>query len=363
MALSRSLVERDLLQALADEASGARTSSAVVPAHADASLVASLWQKAIRRGHDDWAITAALELQRRDPEYVWRRIRVIALEEVSVANLPLVAQVLAIAGKRVLRAKLGERLLLSHLTRELTHSRKCRTPCDMASWLDPMGEGPEERRLPGRVDDFASGDLTLIRQSATAWRDAVPLSMRVDGQWKSSGKGSGARRDAYLKWVDASPLLQFVVERGGSTYALNALCVPAAQLKALHCAPRLAAMPPPCSDDLVRGIPAYAYCMYSAPGREALRLFLRRSGWAADERIPMQREALNVFGNLVFYVEGGYCADMLEVAHGSAIERASEQVLLARLGIRPLDVPALMNSARAALPLLNATRRLVAQGH
>lgn len=362
MSLGRSLLERDLLQALADEASGARTSSTVFPAHVETSLVASLWQKAIRRGHDDWAIAAALELQRRDPEYVWRRIRVIALEEVSVANLTLVAQVLAIAGKRVLRAKLGERLLLSHFTRELTQSRKCRTPCDMASWLDPMGEGHEESRLPGRVRDFASGDLGGIRQSATAWRDAVPLSMRVEGRWKSSGKGSRARRDAYLKWVGASPLLAFVVERGGSTYALNALCVPAAQLKSLHAFRRPTVTPPPCSEELIGSIPAYAYCMYSTPGREALRQFLQRSGWGGDDRIPLQREALNVFGHLVFYVEGAYCADMLEVAHGAAIERESEQVLLARLGVRPVDVPALMDSARAALPLLNEMRRRVAQG-
>ena len=225
-----------------------------------------------------------------------------------------------------------------------------------------MGEGPEETRLPGRVKDFASGDLGCIRQSATAWRDAVPLSMRVEGRWKSSGKGSRARRDAYLKWVGASPLLAFVVERGGSTYALNALCVPAAQLKALHASRRPTVTPPPSSEELMGSIPAYAYCMYSTPGREALRQFLQRSGWAADERIPLQREALNVFANLVFYVEGAYCADMLEVAHGAAIERQSEQVLLARLGVRPVDVPALMDSARAALPPLNEMRRRVAQG-
>ncbi len=356
-----SLIEKELLQALADEASNARVSSTAFPSHTDTSLLASLWQKAIRRGHDGWAMAAALELQHRDHDYVWRRIRVIALEEVSVANLPLVAQVLAIAGKRVLRGQLGDRLLISHLTKELTRSRKCRTPCDIASWLEPMDGKTEETALPGRDREFAGGDLSLIRRSAHAWRDAVPLSMRVDGKWVASGKGSRVRREAFLKWVDASPILRFVVERGGSSYALNALCVPADQLRTLHSAPRVPAVAHPCSDELIWTTPAYAYCMYSAPGREALREYLHHSGWAADHRIPVKREALNVLGNLVFYVEGGYCAEMLEVAHGAAIERASELALLARLGVRPDDVPSLMDSARNALPDLNAVRLRIAR--
>ncbi|MFP7722326.1 hypothetical protein [Lysobacter sp. A3-1-A15] len=231
----------------------------------------------------------------------------------------------------------------------------------MASWLDPLVEGDEYTRLPGRVRDFAAGNLDLIRRSASAWRNAVPLSMRVDGRWKASGKGSRDRREAYLQWVGASPLLRFVVERGGSTYALNALCVPAAQLKAVHSVPRPEVTPPPCSDELIRSIPAYAYCMYSALGREALRLFLNHSNWAADERIPLKREALTVLGNLVFYVEGGFCADMLEIAHSVEIERESERTLLGRHGIRPNDVTALLDSARESLPLLNSMRRLVAE--
>lgn len=362
MSLGSASLEGRLLQALADEATDARTSPLEIRTSAESSLLVSLWQKAIRRSQVDCAVMAALELQRRDPEYVWRRIRVIALEEVSAANLTLVAQVLAIAGKRALRAKLGERILLSHLSRELTRSRKCRTPCDMASWLDPMGEGSEENRLPGLARDFADGDLKVIRRSAHAWRDAVPLSMRVKGRWTSSGQGSRDRREAFLEWVGASPLLRFIVERGSSTYALNALCVPTAQLMALHSGPRTPSISLSCSDELIHGVPAYAYCMYSTPGREAQRQFLKLTGWAGDERIRVKRDALNVLGHLVFYVEGGYCAEVLDVAHGSEIERASEWTLLGRHGIRPDDVPALKDSVREALPLLNAMRRLVARG-
>lgn len=351
-----------LLQALADEASEARTSTIDIRTSAESSLLASLWQKAIRRGQMEWAVMAALELHQRNPAYVWRRMRVIALEEVSVGDLGLVARVLAIAGKQALRARLGERQLLVHLTRELSRSRKCRTPCDMASWLDPLGEAGEETRLPGRTADFVGGDMEVIRRSAQAWRDAVPISMRVNGRWTSSGQGSRYRRDAFLEWIDAPPLLRFIVERGSGTYALNTLCAPTAQLKALGSMTRPPVMPLECSDELIAGIPAYAYCMYSMQGREAQRQFLKRTRWAEDERIRDTRQALNVLGNLVFYVEGGYCAEVLDVARGGEIERASEQTLLERLGIRSDDIPSLKESVREALPLLNDMRRLVARG-
>ncbi|MBS0217725.1 MAG: hypothetical protein JSR63_06035 [Proteobacteria bacterium] len=355
-----SIVEKELLQAVANEASEVRTSLIDIPVYADSSLVASLWQKAIRRGHVDWAVSAAIELQRRDPDYVWRRIRVIALEEVSVVDPALVAQILAISGKRVLRARLGERQLLAYLTRELALSRKCRTPCDIASWLEPMGKGMEVQGPPARIRDLAEGNLEMVRRSAIVWRDAVPLSMRVDGRWTSSGKGSRHRREKFLDWVEAPPLLRFIVERGNSTYALNALCVPTAQLQALHSEPRVQSDPLPCSEELIRGIPAYAYCMYSAPGREALRLFVKNTKWADDERIRIRKEALNVLGNLIFYVEGDYCADMLEVTYGTEIEGESERTLLGRLGIQPQDIPSLMESARKSLSLLNSMRKIVA---
>lgn len=353
-------IEQVLLRALADEANDVRISPVELPTHVDGSLLASLWQKAIRRGQVDWAVSAGIALHERDPEYVWRRIRVIALEEVSVAAPALVAQILAIAGKRVLRGRWGERRLLIYLTHALARSPKCRTPCDLASWVEPPGERAEESRLPSRTRDFVSGDLEVIRRSSTAWHDAVPLSTRMSGRWVSSGRGSLQRRREFLERVKVPPLLRFIVERGGNTYALNALCIPAAQLKAIHVEPRPQAEPPVCADALIQGIPAYAYCMYSAPGREALRRLARHPDWASNERIRVRKEALSVLGNLIFYVEGAYCADMLEVAHGTRIERASERALLGRLGIRPDDVPSLMQAARETLPLLNTLRTTVA---
>src|SRR5690349_15658793 len=49
--------------------------------------VSSAWQKAIRRGNVEVAIRMAEGLYSLDPPYAWRRINVIALEDIGVANL------------------------------------------------------------------------------------------------------------------------------------------------------------------------------------------------------------------------------------------------------------------------------------
>lgn len=361
MPLSDRITEYELLQAIADEASETRLSIGRPKRHIEHSLATSLWQKAIRRGDVDWALHAALCLYEHDPEYVWRRIRIIALEDISVADLDLVARVLAIAGKRVLRAKIGERSLLAYLTTTLALAKKCRTPCDLASWLEPISEAEISVPLLGSEKNaLLEGGLEAILSSARLWRSVTPQSARIDGRWWAIGRNSRQRRNELLDGISASPLLRFVANRGGGAYALNTLCVPAAQLAAIRAVHRQPTAPPLCSEELVGGIPAYAYCMYSAPGRDALRRFVRSTNWREARRWGVRKNLLQVLGNLVFYVEGGFCTEVLEVALGPEIERASERALLGRLGVRTEDVPSLLQAIRDLLPCINAMRRLTA---
>lgn len=355
-------IERTALQAIADEVSEARHSPLVDPlVDIEASLATSLWQKAIRRGHVEWAIKAALGIQLRDPDYVMRRIRVIALEEVSVANLSLVAQTLAIAGKRTLHAKLGAQVLLGHLTTQLALSPKCRVPCDIASWLEPIDGRRQQIGTPRRTEAFLGGDLACIRNAAESWRSVAPESMRVEGRWITVGRRDPQRRDQFLEYVDAPPLLRFVVRKGSGTYALNALSVPAYQLATLQSDLRTMHAATLASDDCIRGIPAYAYCMYSGPGRQALRLLLQQDGWPFDDAVP-PKDRVSVLGHLLFYVEGGFCRERFEIAHGARIEAASETTLLGRYGVPADHVARLKKGMEDRIPRLNVMRRRVIGG-
>src|ERR1700757_296878 len=64
-------------------------------------------QKAIRRGNVEVALRMVEGLYSIDPGYAWRRINVIALEDIGVANLQLLAAILWISGKADWRAKNG----------------------------------------------------------------------------------------------------------------------------------------------------------------------------------------------------------------------------------------------------------------
>ena len=64
----------------------------------------SAMQKAIRRGREDLALSAAATLLRDAPDKLWRRIGCIAYEDVGVASLEAVGlATAALAGKRASR--------------------------------------------------------------------------------------------------------------------------------------------------------------------------------------------------------------------------------------------------------------------
>ena len=97
------LIRRDLQHAVG------RRGKPSIPRSLDASpwVAMSAMQKAIRRGREDLALSAAATLLRDAPEKLWRRIGCVAYEDVGVASLDAVGlATVALAGKQV-RAALG----------------------------------------------------------------------------------------------------------------------------------------------------------------------------------------------------------------------------------------------------------------
>ncbi len=75
--------------------------------HADRYLAMSALQKAIRRGNEPVAHRATLNLLRGNARGFWRRLGVIAFEDVGVANIDLVGWVTVAMGDSRLRHQLG----------------------------------------------------------------------------------------------------------------------------------------------------------------------------------------------------------------------------------------------------------------
>ena len=95
-------------------------------------LAMSVLQKAIRRGREDLALSAAATLLRDAPDKLWRRIGCIAYEDVGVASLEAVGLATAtLAGKqasrRAWRRMGGCRCVIA----ELSRAPKCRAADDL----------------------------------------------------------------------------------------------------------------------------------------------------------------------------------------------------------------------------------------
>lgn len=351
-------LERDLLGGLISQFEEAPSTSPEPIESADPSLLSSAWQKAIRRADVEVALRSVTSLHQANPAYVWRRIRGIALEEVSVADLELVGQVLAIAGKQATRQKIGDLALAIHLTTRLALADKCRTACDLLMWFGAPSE--DGAVVSPSVPASTPVPLQEALQQASAWLAITARAGHVAGRWVQLVAGDERRRHELLEQSGCPPLVQFIVRRGSSTDALNSLLVPVYQL-GLHRADRLRMLdrlPEPFQR--LGALPSYAYCLFSGPGRTALRRLL--AGELGDYcRWVGITDPLRSVGHAVFQLEGGYCRDVLQVAHAPMIRHRYEQATLLRYGT-PLWVQTeLKHRVRASMPELFEHRRKVYQ--
>jgi hypothetical protein len=104
------------------------------PMDASPWLAMSVLQKAIRRGREDLALSAAATLLRDAREELWRRIGCIAFEDVGVACLDAVGlATVALAGKQVRTALGGDWTVASCIVSELAEFRSVGRPT-ISSW-------------------------------------------------------------------------------------------------------------------------------------------------------------------------------------------------------------------------------------
>ncbi len=68
------------------------------PLNHDRYIAMSALQKGIRRGAIELSLSAGLHLLNADPRSFWRRLCVIAFEDIGIANMDLVGQVTHAAG-------------------------------------------------------------------------------------------------------------------------------------------------------------------------------------------------------------------------------------------------------------------------
>ena len=332
-------------------------------------VATSLWQKAIRRGQQSVALRAVETLLELDADYVWRRVRVIALEDVSIGSLPVVAGVLAIAGKKTIRRIIGEKQLARLITCELAKATKSRTACDLLSWLAVV---PAAGNYKNAVRSSIASQIAHLESSDEAWKIAAVAQLisghteRREGRYVVVSRPSAALRGQLLDSFGATGLVRYVAEKGGGTYGLN-LLLPYVLKNVLPCDSPKPSTTVHTMDahEYVGHVEAYAYCMYTPEGRAAFKHFLRRE---SDLRRALTASGCSsgtlckALGTLVYQVEGALLDRDVESAWTRSVRAAANDAELFILGLEPSTHERLRELTRAHIPAFNDSRRAVLVG-
>ncbi len=142
----------------------------------DRWVAMSLLQKAIRRGDERQALRAGSFLLNVDYRSFWRRLVVIAWEDISFGDFDLCGMVTAAAGSKHWRAKLGgEWQVAAYLISALCHAQKNRIADDLLTIieheasLEPIRHNLGTATTTELQEQVTSREQSLYSRTIAAW--------------------------------------------------------------------------------------------------------------------------------------------------------------------------------------------------
>lgn len=328
-------------------------------------LATSTLQKAIRRGETETALLATAYLIEKQPTRFWRRLVVIALEDVGIADLRLVEEVLLASGRPSWRAEHGgEEHWAADLVTRLCGAEKNRDACDALVIADLH---PNLARQRSGFLDLSGYQLCEV----LADRDR-PIGERVLAAWMITGTKrfpafSLPERDGsfseLLTVYDAIGVPPDVlkVARYGSTRTNEAhpLTIPLIWLLSNQegSVAQIETVGLP-KTRLIGGWPNYAFDMHTRAGKVALRLFGYRCGdlqKLLSENLPTDQWQ-DFIGTLVFRAEGEVVERRLVLSATEAVRQDAEVAHLTYQGFPPTLATAALEVIQDHADLLHSCR-------
>jgi hypothetical protein len=305
------LIRHDLQRAVA-----ARGESPT-PQPMDASpwVAMSAMQKAIRRGREDLALSAAATLLRDAPDKLWRRLGCIAYEDVGLAALDVVGiATVSLGGKQARAAFGGEWAVSSCVVAELSRAPKCRAADDlfMACELHPAYT---EART--ELSHLTTRDLIKVATGRGAVHEralALWYALGTDRDRSTLAPRRGDPRVVFEQLSEAGwPHTIVEVAREGFRRIRTVLC-PLVALLACESrqAPQIENDDLP-AEDMIGDVPAWALDVYTREGCAAFARLLETDAPAARwvKRNLRQARRVSFLGHIVFRVEGGLVANRM----------------------------------------------------
>ena len=326
-------------------------------------MVASPWvamsamQKAIRRGREALALSAAATLLRNAPDKLWRRIGCIAYEDVGLASLSTVGiATVSLSGKQARAALGGEWAVASCVVAELSRAPKCRAADDllMACELHPAYTDARARlpRLTTRqLIEIATGQGSVQERALALW-----YALGTDWDRSTLARRRGDPPLVFDQLCEAgTPHTIVEVAREGFRRTRIMLCPLLALLSREPNQPtqfQSDKLPP---EEMIGSVPTWALDLYSREGRAALAGFLQTetpsARWVRRNVSPARR--VSFLGHIIFRVEGGLVADRMRWPLAEELRR---QVDVECSGPGCPDATEILELMRDDIPRLNEAR-------
>lgn len=308
-----------------------------VPATRDRWVLSSNLQKAIRLALPDTAIATAKTMLEIDERYFFRRLLVIAYEDIGIANSAACFFVIRLFRRAAMHRRLGPLRVAAWLIGQLCWSVKSRSLCDGIVAIDFSARKAEyEQQLANLSADqvlniASSRDETPIARIA-ATRELAGYSIFVGGSYqvvRPQNKQYLAELAARLCLTDMETRL--LLSGQGVTESIN-IPLPIC-LDMLHCG----------SSEVVRnerrfrirnGILTSALDRHTRMGQAAFERFARETSSVGKFLQGRARKnAISALGCAAFILDGAQLDRELQFDGSAALRQAADEAFLEYSGI------------------------------
>lgn len=327
----------------------------------DRWMLASNLQKAIRLGLTEVALATMVKLLQVDEPYLWRRLPVVAYEDVGPGSYERCLEVLQLFRRTALHRRFGSLRVAGYLVRRLCEAAKSRALCDAIAALE---FSPELSRREQQV--LALNDAQLLEVIAASTADVthrVACLRQICGYHRFRGGAwrtvAAPRRDLMGAVCDRMQLT--AIERmlflsgNGVTDSLN---LPVPVIAEFLC------MQPPVLRTMTTGFVGRHGILYAALDRHT-RVGKRCFSALLAESVALRRffrahpgvDPVAALGCAAFVSEGARLDRELVFDGRDELHRRFEQAFFASVGLRPdaaAELTALLLDEREALNALRA---------
>ncbi len=292
------------------DALGGNATPPTDPLPCDRWIARSALQKAIRRGKVTLAQRALANLFEHDPRTIWRHLVIIAVEDVGVANVDLLAQIIAARRDRSWRINMGgDWSVMAELVRQMAESNHCQAACDLLlrASNDPALEHVREWAL-----DASMSTLTIAMVDTCLPLVDRAIAVLAVGGGLADGQPHSDPAAVFEIMAEAGSLSHVVatchqawrVSRNPMTMLLPLVW----QERSQSDGPGIAFDDPMPAAQLIEGVPGYAFDQFTRMGNQISRAYI-----AEDQELQrlLKQTGLaksawpRTFGDILFLIEGG----------------------------------------------------------